>query len=194
MSITSLTVGVLGLLTENAEFQLLCSLRLLSKCHQTSLWISVPLQGPLPAHCRQEGQLGKWAEPFLPQCEAELDSWISHCIPEFQQFLLAQVIRLTASLSGVSKPLFSWMYPVSRDIWTEKSSQTLHFTEIWNYLSWNEANLDNSIPTLHRKMPCPSPHICSMGSSTGQCLTNLSCLAYLTTPVPANQQEQSRYS
>lgn len=58
MSITSLTVGALGLLTENAEFQLLCSLGLLSKCHQTSLWISVPLQGPFLLTAGRKDSLG----------------------------------------------------------------------------------------------------------------------------------------
>lgn len=114
-----------------------------------------------PAHFKQEGHLGKWAMHFLPQREAKLESLISHLHSknQFQQFLLAQVmtIRLTALVSGVSKSLFSWIYPVIRDIWSGKSSQTLCFVEIWIYLSWNETNLDNSIPTLHGKNALPKP-------------------------------------
>lgn len=164
MSITFLTVGVLGLLTENAVFQLLWNSRLPSKLHQPALWISVHLQGL----CSCSLQAGRTLWEMSYALPSTVRGWTKtmniSCPSQYQQFLLAQVIRPTASLRGVSKSLFSWLCPVIRDIWSGKSSQTLCFIEIWNYLSWNETNLDNSIPTLHGRMPCPSPHICSMES------------------------------
>lgn len=161
MSITFLIVGVLGLFTENAKFQL--DWNLSCSANATGQLSEFQCLFKDSAHFKQEGHVGKWAMHFLPQFEAKLESWISHVYSssQFHQFLLAQVmtIRLTALVSAVSKYLFSWIYPVIRDIWSGKSSQTLCFIEIWNYLSWNETNLDNSIPTLHGKNALSQAHI-----------------------------------
>lgn len=128
-----------------------------------TLWISVHLQGS----CSLQAGRTLWEMSYaLP---STLRGWTKitniSCPRQYQQFLLAQAIRATASVSGVSKPLSSWMCPVITDVWSGKSSQTLCFTEIWNCLSWNETNLDNSIPTLQGKTPCLSPEICSTESS-----------------------------
>lgn len=67
----------------------------------------------------------------------------------------------------VPRPLFCWIDPAIRDVQSGRSPQTLCFIEIWNYLSCNETNVDNSIPSLHGNMPCPSPRICSWGVGAG---------------------------
>lgn len=119
----------------------LWNLRLLSKCQQTALWISVPLQGLFLLTAGRKGTLGN-----------ELNISCT-----FQRQISAIPFgpgHQTHSISEWSvQSLFSSIYPVIRDIWSEKSSQTLCFIEIWKHLSWDEANLDNSIPSPHRKCP-----------------------------------------
>lgn len=83
-SITFLFVEVLGLFTENVEFQLLWNLRLLSKHHQTALYFSASSRTVFLFNSKQEGHLGKWAMYLLQRVEGELESCTVHCkyIPE----------------------------------------------------------------------------------------------------------------
>lgn len=65
-------------LIENAVFQLLWDLRLLSKHHQPALWISGHLQGLCSCSLQAGRTLWEWAMHFLPHWEAEPESPISH--------------------------------------------------------------------------------------------------------------------
>lgn len=173
MSITLLTVGVPGL-----SWKMLCfNYSGIWGCSANTISQLSEFQGifkdSAPAHFRQEGHCGNELCTSFPTERLNQNHQYLTSIPsQYQQFLLAQVIRPTAPVSGESRSLFSWMYPAIRDIWSGKSSQTLCFSEIWNYLSWNETNLDNSIPTLHGKNALPKPTDLFMEQS----LINLSAL------------------